>query len=139
VAERDDPWGRRLSGQVRVSSRDITRRIAITTSRQAKPLAGFTLGAGDRAEHPLRRSAAQHRDEPASRSSKPRHPLVVAAHPDARALYGDHVLEDLPALAHSAAVAGRRPRTPRSAARESGPAAVSRQQLLPADPDRGGT
>jgi hypothetical protein len=37
--------------------------------------------------------------------SNPRHPLVVAAYRDARALYGDHLIEGRPALAHSAAVA----------------------------------
>ncbi|MFI6079216.1 metal-dependent phosphohydrolase [Actinoplanes sp. NPDC051343] len=37
--------------------------------------------------------------------STPRHPLVKAAFRDARALYGDHQVEDRPALAHSAAVA----------------------------------
>lgn len=35
--------------------------------------------------------------------SKPRHPLVVAAYRDARALYGDYLIEDRPALARSAA------------------------------------
>jgi len=37
--------------------------------------------------------------------STPRHPLVAAAYRDAHALYGDHLIEGRPALAHSAAVA----------------------------------
>ena len=37
--------------------------------------------------------------------STPQHPLVAAAYRDARALYGSHLIEGRPALAHSAAVA----------------------------------